>query len=154
MYGHFSVFPAIRFICTIANEAPRSKLRGMFKFSQLECGQKNVLLPAGAGGRHCPCRKFLRPVGTSLFPFSDRQPFGSSYSMPKKNLSTPSRFAHSRSLSSSPLTPIFEICQELWFEGIRRLCPFHPVSVCAHHANSDKRAEVVRIQPAPVCHAS
>ena len=37
--------------------------------------------------------------------------------MPQKNLSTPSRFAHSRSLSSCPATQIFERCQELWIEG-------------------------------------
>ena len=29
----------------------------------------------------------------------------------------PSRFAHLRSLSYCPPTPIFEICQELWIEG-------------------------------------
>ena len=26
---------------------------------------------------------------------------------------------------------------------IRRLCPFHPVSICARYANSDKRESVV-----------
>jgi len=30
--------------------------------------KKNVLWPAGAGGRHCPCRTILRPEGNAVVP--------------------------------------------------------------------------------------
>ena len=59
--------------------------------------------------------------------------------MPQKNLSTPSRFAHSRSLSPCPLFQSLRYVKSCGLKVIRRLCPFHPVSICAYHANSDKR---------------
>jgi hypothetical protein len=52
---YFSAFPAIRFICAIMIQPALH-------------AKKNVLEPVGAGGRHCPCRTFLRPVGNAVVP--------------------------------------------------------------------------------------
>ena len=113
--------------------------------------KKNALWPAGAGGRHCPCRTFLRPVGNAVVSISNRQSLGPLIACPRKICQRP-RASHMREvLAHTPHSNASRVSQELWIEGDRRLYPFHPVSMCAHHARSDKRAEVVCIQPAPAC---
>jgi hypothetical protein len=83
-------------ICTITKKLTSASYGNCSRSVNLNALTKNALKPAGTGGRHCPGRKFLRPVGNAVVPLFNMDYLECESSMLQKNLSTPSRFAPSR----------------------------------------------------------